>query len=324
MRGEPAEALSGHRCAFRLWTNRICGAVAVCLAEGVAARDERDGFFVVHCHPAKGFADVAARGDRVGVAIGAFGIDVDEAHLNGSKRVIKITLAAVAAVFLVAGGEPLFLGAPVNVFLWFPDIGTTAAEAEDRSAHGLDGDVASEDHQVCPGNLVAVFLLDRPQEAASFVEVAVIGPAVERCETLLTSACATATVAGAVGAGAVPCHADEEAAVVAVVSGPPVLTVGHQGVEVFLQSVQVERFEGFRVVEAGAHRIGLGRILVEDLEVELVGPPVAVGPSAGHGGAMHHRAFADVISVHVCLRCCLVDPSRRPRDGMRSWLRYKP
>jgi hypothetical protein len=53
----------------------------------------------------------------------------------------------------------------------------------DSSAH-----VAGEDHQVGPGNLLAVLLLDRPEQAAGLVEVAVVGPAVDRRETLVAGA----------------------------------------------------------------------------------------------------------------------------------------
>ena len=44
---------------------------AVALAEGVAAGDERDGLLVVHRHAREGFADVAARRDRIGIAVRA-------------------------------------------------------------------------------------------------------------------------------------------------------------------------------------------------------------------------------------------------------------
>ena len=60
---------------------------AVGLAEGVAAGDQRDGLLVVHRHPAERLADVAGRGERVGVAVGALGVDVDQAHLHGAERV---------------------------------------------------------------------------------------------------------------------------------------------------------------------------------------------------------------------------------------------
>src|ERR1700754_4000433 len=97
--------------------------------------------------------------------------------------------------------------------LRLPHVGAAAAEAEHRAAHRLDGHVAGEDHQVGPRNLGAVLLLDRPEQAARLVEVAVIRPGVERSEALLAAPAAAAAIAGAVGAGGVPRHADEEGAV---------------------------------------------------------------------------------------------------------------
>lgn len=61
------------------------------------------------------------------------------------------------------------------------------------------------------------------KQAASLVQVLVIGPAVERRKSLLTHSTATAAVDRAVGTGAVPGHTDEQTAVVAEISGPPVL-----------------------------------------------------------------------------------------------------
>jgi hypothetical protein len=105
---------------------------------------------------------------------------------------------------------------------------------------GLQRDVAGEDHQVGPRDLAAVLLLDRPEQAARLVEVAVVGPAVERREALRAGAGAAAAVGDAVGAGAVPGHADEQRAVVAVVGRPPVLRVGHQRGEVGFTAREVE------------------------------------------------------------------------------------
>jgi hypothetical protein len=36
--------------------------------------------------------------------------------------------------------------------------------------HAVDGDVAGEDHEVGPGDLLAVLLLDGPEQAARLVE----------------------------------------------------------------------------------------------------------------------------------------------------------
>jgi hypothetical protein len=105
----------------------------------------------------------------------------------------------------------------------FPYVGAATGEAEGLEAHGFERDVAGEDDQVGPRNLAAVLLLDRPQQAARLVQAHVVGPAVERREALLAAPCAAPAVTDAVGAGAVPGHADEEAAVVAEVGRPPVL-----------------------------------------------------------------------------------------------------
>jgi hypothetical protein len=82
---------------------RVAGAVH--LAEGVAAGDQRDGLLVVHRHAGERLADVAGRRERVGVAVGALRVDVDQAHLHGAERVLQLAVAAVALV-----AEPLVSG----------------------------------------------------------------------------------------------------------------------------------------------------------------------------------------------------------------------
>src|SRR3546814_2796218 len=63
---------------------------------------------------------------------------------------------------------------------------------------------------------------------ARLVEIAIVGPAVERGEALLPGIRAAAAVGGTIRARAVPRHADEEGAVMSVVGRPPRLAVGHQ------------------------------------------------------------------------------------------------
>ena len=173
-------------------------------AEGVAACNQRDGLLVIHCHAEERLADIARRGDRVRLAVRPFRIDIDEAHLHRAERFRELALATVAFI-----AQPGPLGTPVKLF-GFPNIGATAGETERLEAHRFEGDVASEDHQVGPGDFPAVFLLDRPQQPARLVEVRVIGPAVERGEALLAGAGAAAAVRDAVSAGAVPGHADHQ------------------------------------------------------------------------------------------------------------------
>src|SRR2546425_2180949 len=122
-------------------------------------------------------------------------------------------------------------------------------------------------------SLPAILLPDRPKQSARLVEADVVGPTVEGRKALLAGTGAAAAVADAVRAGAVPCHANEQRSVVAEVRRPPVLRVGHQRHEILLHGRQVEALELFGVVEALAHRIGR---LGQDLEVQLIGPPVSV------------------------------------------------
>ncbi len=228
----PAEALFFEAGGFGLTAHIGWRSGAVSLAEGVAARDQRDGFFVVHGHAPEGLADIVGRGDGVGVAVRAFRVHVDQAHLHGGERILQIALFAASAgtIFLGAvqihigcdhafrrlslavamvAAQPGLLGSPIDVFVRLPDVLAAAAETEGLEAHRFQGDVAGEDDQVGPGNFVAILLLDRPDQPARLVEADVVGPTVERSEALLAGSGAAASVTDAVGSGAVPCHANE-------------------------------------------------------------------------------------------------------------------
>ena len=294
----PAEALILDRRAFRLGADQRWIAGTMGLAEGVAAGDQRHGLFVVHRHAEERFADVFGRGNRIRLAVRAFRIDVDQAHLHRAERLRQLTFAAVAFV-----AQPGALGTPIQLFR-LPHIGAAAGEAERLEAHRFQGDVAGENHEIGPGNLAAIFLLDRPQQAARLVEVRVIRPAVERREALLTGAGAAATVGDAVGAGAVPRHADEQSAIVAEVGRPPLLRVRHQGPQVLDHGVDVEALELLGIVERFAHRIGGGRLGMEHADIEVLWPPVAIPVSAGAAG---ERALAGAV-VSFCVH--VFSPSR--------------
>ena len=113
---------------------------------------------------------------------------------------------------------------------------------------------------------------------------------------------ATSPVRNAVRAGGMPRHADHQAAIVAPVGGPPVLRVGHEGLEVGHDGVEVQRLEGLGVIEVGSHGAGLRTVLVEDGDVELLGPPVTVaahGLGGGLGATGVEGAFGFV--GHGCL-----------------------
>ena len=297
---DPAKPHLLERRGFRLGADVCCVTGTMGLAEGVTARRQRDRLLVVHRHAGEGLADIATRGDRVRLAVGPLRVHVDQAHLHRRERFFEFALAAVALVT-----QPLGFGAPVDVLFGRPDVLPSAAETEGLEAHRFECDVAGENHQVGPRNALSVLLLDRPEQPTRLVEVGVVGPAVERGEALRAGARTAATIRSAIGAGAVPGHADEQAAVVAVVGRPPVLRGRHQCVEVLLDRRKVESGERLGIVEGLAHRVRQGRMLMEDAQIELVRPPVAIRRAAGSRSgerAVHDRAFAlgfDIIAFHV-------------------------
>ena len=267
----PAQALLDDVSTLRRRADVIRAGGAVRFSEGVAAGDQGHRFFVVHRHAAERLSNIPGRGERIGLAVGSLRIDVDQAHLDGGQRVFELPITAVAIV-----AEPLALRSPGNVLLRLPDVGTPAGKPECFEAHRLQRDVAGKHHQVGPGDLVAVLLLDRPEEPPRLVEVGVVGPAVERGKPLGAVARAPPAVADPVGARAVPCHPNEERTVVPVVGWPPGLRRGQEFPQVLLQGIQVERLKRRGVVEVAAHRTHAGGVLMQDLEVELIRPPVGV------------------------------------------------
>src|SRR5690606_19799173 len=136
--------------------------------------------------------------------------------------VLRLGNALGSARIALVAAEPGGFATPVHVLVGLPGVLAAGAEAEGAEARMLECDVAGQDHQVGPGDLLPVLLLDRPQQPARFVEADVVRPRVERGEALLTAPAATAAVADAVGTGAVPGHADHQAHVAAEVGRPPV------------------------------------------------------------------------------------------------------
>ena len=273
---DPAQALLFQRRGFRLWANqgRITGAVG--FTEGVTAGYQRHGFFVVHRHAGEGFAHIAARCQWVRITVRTFRVNVDQAHLHGGQRVFQLAITGVAAVRFVAGGQPLGFRTPVGVFFRLPDVRTAAGKAEGFEAHGFQRNVTSQNEQVSPGQFAAVLLLDWPQQATGFVQVAVIRPAVERRKALIAGARTATAIVDAVGAGCVPGHTDHQTTVMPPVGWPPVLRIGHQRSEVFNNGMQIKRLEFLGVIEAFAHGVGLGGMLMKNFQAELVRPPVGI------------------------------------------------
>src|SRR4029079_13903766 len=174
------------------------------------------------------------------------------------------------------GIDPLLLRTPIDIAFGLEHFVPTAAEAENRPAHRFDGDIAGENEQVGPADVLAVLALDRPQQPPGLVEIAVVRPTVEWGKALLAAVGAAASVTRAISPGRVPRHANEQRTVMAIVGWPPGLAVGHERRQVTLQRLIVEGVEGFGIIEVIAHRVGRAAALLEDVERERLWPPVAV------------------------------------------------
>ncbi len=175
----PAQTLFFDRCGFGFRPDKAVVARAMRFAKSMPARDQRNGFFVIHRHTGKGFANIARRCDRIGIAVWTLRVNIDQSHLHRAQRIGQF---AVAAVTLIA--QPFGFGAPVNIFFGLPNIGAAAAETECLETHRFERAIAGEHQQIRPRQLTAIFLLHRPKQAAGFIEIGVIGPAVQRRETL--------------------------------------------------------------------------------------------------------------------------------------------
>ena len=259
-------------------------------AKRVSASNKRNGLLVIHGHAAERLSNVSGCSERIRDSIWPLRIHVNQAHLDGTERILEFPVATVTLV-----SKPRGLRPPVNVLFGLPDVFTPTCETERLESHRLQGTITGEDHQIGPRDPPAVLLLNRPKQPSGLVEAHIVGPAVEGRKTLCAGGSAAAAVVDAVRASAVPRHPNEERPIVTVVSRPPVLRRRHQLCDVRLQCVQVKCFELLTVVEILAHWIRLGRVLVENLQVQLIRPPVLVRRGPNRRMSMRsaqHRAFA--------------------------------
>ena len=288
----PAQALQLDRGVFRIRANGSVAAGAVGLAEGVTTNDQRRCLDVIHRHPSERLTDIHRGRQRIRNTLGTFGIDVDQAHRGGAQRVLQDSLAGVTGV----GAQPGVLGTPVDVLIGLPTVLAAEGEAERLEAHRVHGVVTGKDHQIRPRQALAVLLLDRPQQPARLVQAGVIRPAADRREALHTGTGATAAILHPVSARRVPRHPHEERTVVAVVGRPPILRIGHHRFDIGLECIDVNGRDRCGVIEIGIHRIVLGGVLHQHLEVDLVGPPIAVAAPLYRRPDPHWAAARVVLS----------------------------
>ena len=93
MAADPAKTHFFNGGAFRLGTNKTGITRSMRLAKSMATGNKGNGFFVIHCHPAKSFTNISCAGKRIWIAVWAFRIDIDQTHLHGGKRVGQFAVA---------------------------------------------------------------------------------------------------------------------------------------------------------------------------------------------------------------------------------------
>ena len=174
----PADALRLDGATLRLGADVFRTGGTMALAEGMPPDDESHCLLVVHRHPPERLPNVLGRSQGIRVTVGPLRVNVYKAHLYGSEGVTEFPVTAVALV-----SEPRVLRAPEDL-VGLHDVLPPEAEAERLEPHRFQGAVSGEDDEIAPGDLAAVLLLDRPEQAARLVEARVVGPAIERCEAL--------------------------------------------------------------------------------------------------------------------------------------------
>ena len=215
----------------------------------MTARRQRHGFFIIHRHAFEGDTHIMRRLERIRLSIYALRVNVDQPHHHSGQGVCEVSLTGVATAFAIAFLQPLLFRTPINVLFRMPDIFTTKAEPKGFESHRFISHIASQDHQICPANLVAVFFLDRPEQSTCFIKVGVIRPGVQGGKPLITGTSATTSICRAISTRRVPGHTDHETTIMTPVSRPPTLALCHQSLQVFFQRINIQLLEFFTIIK---------------------------------------------------------------------------
>jgi hypothetical protein len=155
----PAKTLLRDVCSIGLVADVVSRSGTVGLAKGVTTSNQGDSLLVVHGHTAECSADVVSSSNGVWDAIGTLRVDVNQTHVSGRKRVLKILLVgslafdlalvtvddttlsqtslSVGVTDIVA--EPCGFSSPVYGLVCFPLVGAATSETEGLDAHVLEG-----------------------------------------------------------------------------------------------------------------------------------------------------------------------------------------
>ena len=140
----PSKSLGVQLLAFRVGAQGGGVTVTVGLAHGMAAGRKSHGFFVVHGHPRKGGSDILGRAQRIGLTVHAFGVHVNETHLDGGQRIRQ--RIAIHGVGVTVFGQPFLLATPIHVLFGMPNVFATTCKTKGFETHGFVGHVPRQNH----------------------------------------------------------------------------------------------------------------------------------------------------------------------------------
>ena len=240
----PPKSLLLNWCAFRGWSEMICGCCTVRLSKSMATRDECYCFFIIHCHAIKSFSDVDCCCQRIWFAIWTFWIHIDKSHLYCGKRIFKLPFTPVPRI-----SEPLTLRTPVDIFRRFPCVFTTTGEPKGWKSHWFKCNVCSKNHQISPRDFLPVLLLYGPQQSTSFIKICIVWPTIEWGKPLCAVSSTATSICRSIGSGAMPSHAYEQWSIMTIVSRPPFLGSCHSGLQIIFDCLEIKTFKCFCIVE---------------------------------------------------------------------------
>jgi len=154
---------------------------------------------------------------------------------------------------------------------------TAAGETKRFETHRFEGHVAGKNHQIRPRDALAILLLYRPKQAPSFVEIRIVGPAIERFKPLLTATRAAPAIGDTVGARTVPCHPNKKWRVGTVIRGPPILCVCQNRRDILLDGVQIEFLKLRGILKIFPHGIRFTGMLAKRRQIQSFRPPELIG-----------------------------------------------
>ena len=265
------------------------------LPKRVPPCNQRHCLLIVHRHPRKRLPNVPSRSQRIRFPIRPFRIHINQTHLHRAQRIRQMPIPSVSLV-----SQPLTLRPPINILLRLPHICTPTRKPEGLKSHRLQRHIPGQHHQIRPRDLIAILLLDRPQQPPRLIQIAIVRPTIQRRKPQRPKPRSPTSISHPIRPRTVPRHPNKERTVVPVVRRPPSLRRRHQHLQILCQRLKVQLLKLGGIIKIVPQRIPLHRVLMQNLQVQLLRPPVAIRHGSCGSVALrtgfraHHRALADV------------------------------